>query len=239
MPNFRYISLLTVFIISLQAAAIAQTSQNVTSSAAAESTKSELISPPQPGTSTAGPEGSEIASDENLFQEKKVGIGLSFGQILLTGDDAKSETGFNDAIGQGVFLIYRYRERLNIALKFLSSQHEGRRSSTGNLKRSQVTTQLEYFLDRGIFSPYGIVGAGIYFSDFNPSTEEKQAGISSSSVNTFGVLVGAGVDFEIDKNFTLGLSAIRHQSFKSQNSEREVNEAEPLHMIAMSAKTFF
>jgi outer membrane protein W len=234
----KLMGLLAVLFLCI-APAVAQTSQETSPAEAEEATTPETETPPPPGTTTAGPEGSEITPDEAFVMEKKMGIGITFGQTLLTGDERNQKTGFNNAIGQSVFLTYRFRERLNVALKYWTSQHEGRNSTSGHLKRAHITTELDYYLQRGIFSPYLIGGAGIYFSEFRPDALQKQAGIGSSSVNTFGVLFGAGVDFEINKNFILGLSATQHHSFKSHNAERGVEEAVPFQAVGMSAKTYF
>ncbi len=223
MPKIQAILLFSVFFLSLIVPAMAQTPQET----------------PPPGTTTAGPEGSEITPDEDFSQGENLGIGVTFGQTFLTGDDAGNKTGFNNAVGQGVFLTYRYRERLNVALKYWTSQHDGREKPTGDLNRSHVTIELETYLFRGLFSPYGIGGAGVYFSEFSPSSKQKRTGIKSSSVSTFGVLIGGGVDFEIQKNFVLGLSAIQHYSFKRRNSERKVDEAGPVRTVSLSAKTYF
>lgn len=195
--------------------------------------------PDEPAQTTDGPEGSEISPSNTFSDEKKFGLGITFGQTLLTGDDSGGEKGFNDTLGFGLSASYRLRDRLNMALKYWTSSHDGVEKTSGDLRRSHVTGEVSYYFARGTFSPYGVAGAGVYSSEFRPSSQQKLANIDSSSIQTFGLLVGAGIDFEIAKRFIVGVGVTRHHSFKRKNEEREVNEAVPFHTVALTGTIYF
>ncbi len=194
--------------------------------------------PVEPGTRTDGPEGSEITpSDASDF--KRFGVGLILGQTLLSGDEADRDTGFNNTLSGGVVGHYRFKKHLTTSVKYWSSQHDSIKDGQGNLTRSNLTGELRYYSARGVFAPYGLVGAGLYFADFDPSSEQEAAGVDSSSVSTFGVLLGGGVDFEVAKSFVLGLDAVWNHSFARRNSDREVKEAEPFLTVGLNFNVYF
>lgn len=188
---------------------------------------------------TDGPEGSEISPTDRWEDDKKIGVGATMGQTLLGGDESRSKKGFNNALGYGVFFTYRFRERLNLALNYWSSSHDGIEKENGDLRRSHLTGELNYYFRRGIFSPYALLGAGIYSSDFRPSSMQRRNGVDSSTVQVFGVAAGLGIDFEIIPAFVLGVGWTHHHSFKREDSDRKVDEAIPFNNVNLKGTVYF
>lgn len=186
---------------------------------------------------TQGPEESEFAYAEEE-EPQRFGIQLSVGQTLLTGEEASSEKGFNNALGGGLGMIFRYTQQLNLSLEYWASKHEGIQND-GVLQKSHVAATLDYALQRGFFSPFGIIGAGLYFSSFSPGQMQKQAGLVSSTADTFGIVLGLGGRLDLANNFDVSLRAVRHHSFKYKNSKNQTEELLPFTIIGLMGTFYF
>ena len=191
----------------------------------------------QVAQTTQGPEESEFSYD-HYAEDQSFGLQVAVGQTLLSGEEASPRKGFNNAIGAGGGVSFRYTEQLHFLAEYWTSTHQGIETS-GVLKKNHVATTIHYALQQGFFSPVGIIGAGVYFSSFEPGAVQKAEGLVASNADTFGVVFGLGGKLDLANNFAVNLNAIRHHSFKFQNAKNQSEELLPFTIIGLMATFYF
>jgi len=157
-----------------------------------------------------------------------------FGSFIQPGGDRNTEGGWGGGMGMGKIL----NEHFNVELKGFYQGHD----STNNNGRWDVTggtADIQYFISRGIFSPYTVIGLGAINSSHN----------GNSGTGFIGE-AGAGVTYEMSDNFLLRSDVrYRYNNNAGANLQPGTNEfndmvvnlgfvvpfgAKPKHVVAQS-----
>ena len=157
-----------------------------------------------------------------------------FGSFVQPGGDRNTDSGWGGGLGFGKIL----NEHFNVELKsfyqgYNSANNNGRWDITGG------TADIQYYISRGVFSPYTVIGLGAINSSHN----------GDSSIGFIGE-AGAGATYEINDNVLIR-SDVRYRYNNNadatlQQGTNEFNDlvvnlgfvvpfgAKPKHVIAQS-----
>jgi len=157
-----------------------------------------------------------------------------FGSFIQPGGDRNTESGWGGGMGVGKIL----NEHFNVELKsfyqgYDSENRNGRWDITGG------TADVQYYISRGTFSPYTVIGLGAITSSHN----------GYSGIGFVGE-AGAGATYEISDNFLLRSDVrYRYNNNIGANLQQGTNEfndlvvnmgfvvpfgAKPKHVVAQS-----
>jgi outer membrane protein W len=117
--------------------------------------------------------------------------------------DADTETGFDGEIAYGHFFLPTFAMELGIGYFKGTGSFATTPPQAMDFKVIPVIVSAKAFIPAGPIDPYGEVGIGAYFTDFNVSDNLN----TFSGNSTFGLHAGAGLNANISPNHFIGVEA--------------------------------
>jgi outer membrane protein W len=117
--------------------------------------------------------------------------------------DADTKTGFDGEIAYGHFFLPTFAMEMGIGYFKGTGSFATTPPQAMDFNVIPVIVSAKAFIPAGPIDPYGEVGIGAYFTDFNVSDNLN----TFSGNSTFGLHTGAGLNANISPNYFLGVEA--------------------------------